>query len=73
MGKNVENVPYGQVGAAVSEADARKAEIKRIKEAEQDAMARALGLPVLDRSNPNNQVVNVSLGFTTYALSSRYS
>jgi hypothetical protein len=41
--------------AAASEADARKAEIKRIKEAEQDAMARALGLPVPDRSNPNNQ------------------
>lgn len=45
----------GEDEAATSEADARKAEIKRIKEAEQDAMARALGLPVPDRSNPNNE------------------
>ncbi|ETN40516.1 uncharacterized protein HMPREF1541_04793 [Cyphellophora europaea CBS 101466] len=44
-----------QDAAAVSEADARKEEIRKIKEAEQDAMARALGLPVPDRSNPNNQ------------------
>lgn len=41
--------------AAMSEADARKEEIRRIKEAEQDAMAKALGLPVPDRSNPNTQ------------------
>ena len=33
----------------------RAEEIKRVKEAEQDALARALGLPVPDRSNPNNQ------------------
>ncbi len=31
----------------------RAEEIKRVKEAEQDALARALGLPVPDRSNPN--------------------
>jgi hypothetical protein len=42
---------------ALSEAEARKAEIARIKEAEQDAMARALGLPVPDRSNPNTQAL----------------
>jgi hypothetical protein len=38
-----------------SEANFRKEELRRIKEAEQDAMARALGLPVPDRSNPNQQ------------------
>lgn len=31
----------------------RKEEIKRIKEAEEDALARALGLPVPDRTNAN--------------------
>lgn len=31
----------------------RKEEIRRIKEAEEDALARALGLPVAPRNNPN--------------------
>ncbi|KAJ9603371.1 hypothetical protein H2200_012149 [Cladophialophora chaetospira] len=31
----------------------RKEEIRRVKEAEEDAMARALGLPVAPRDNPN--------------------
>jgi hypothetical protein len=35
----------------------RAEEIKKIKEAEQDAMARALGLPVPDRSNPNTEAL----------------
>ena len=35
----------------------RAEEIKRVKEAEQDALARALGLPVPDRSNPNLQAL----------------
>ena len=35
------------------EARERKEEIKRIKEAEEDALARALGLPVPDRTNAN--------------------
>ncbi|KAF2836977.1 hypothetical protein M501DRAFT_913607, partial [Patellaria atrata CBS 101060] len=39
--------------SAQSEADKRKEEIRRIKEAEEDAMAAALGLPVPVRNNPN--------------------
>jgi Multiple myeloma tumor-associated len=35
----------------------RAEEIKMVKEAEQDALARALGLPVPDRSNPNTQAL----------------
>jgi Multiple myeloma tumor-associated len=35
----------------------RAEEIKRVKEAEQDALAKALGLPVPDRSNPNREAL----------------
>lgn len=36
----------------------RREEIQRVKEAEQDAMARALGLPVPDRTNANLEEVS---------------
>ncbi|KAK5073542.1 hypothetical protein LTR51_004122 [Lithohypha guttulata] len=36
----------------------RKEEIQRIKQAEEDAIARALGLPVPDRSNANLEPVS---------------
>ncbi|EXJ87578.1 hypothetical protein A1O3_04538 [Capronia epimyces CBS 606.96] len=39
--------------AAARAARERKEEIQRIKEAEEDALARALGLPVAPRNNPN--------------------
>jgi hypothetical protein len=52
----------GDKEGADSEATARKEELKRIKEAEQDAMARALGLPVPDRSNPNQQELGTRKG-----------
>lgn len=39
--------------AAGKEARERQEEIRKIKEAEQDALARALGLPVEPRNNPN--------------------
>ncbi|KPI41404.1 uncharacterized protein AB675_9409 [Cyphellophora attinorum] len=45
----------GDKDAADAEASARKEEIRRVKEAENDAMLRALGLPVPDRANPNNE------------------
>lgn len=35
----------------------RADEIRAVKEVEQDALARALGLPVPDRSNPNTQAL----------------
>lgn len=54
-GKDLGWYAKGDDASAASEAEARKEEIRRVKEAEQDAMARALGLPVPDRSNPNNQ------------------
>ncbi|KAK5061579.1 hypothetical protein LTR84_008123 [Exophiala bonariae] len=38
---------------AAKAARERKEEIKRVKEAEEDALARALGLPVAPRNNPN--------------------
>lgn len=47
----------GDKDATDAEANARKEEIKRVKEAENDAMLRALGLPVPDRSNPNNEAL----------------
>lgn len=39
--------------AAAKAARERKEEIQRVKEAEEDALARALGLPVAPRNNPN--------------------
>lgn len=47
----------GDKAAIDSEAEARKEEIRRVKEAENDAMLHALGLPVPDRSNPNNEAL----------------
>lgn len=47
----------GDKDEAEKEANARKDELRRVKEAESDAMARALGLPVPDRSNPNNEAL----------------
>lgn len=38
---------------ATKAARERKEEIRRVKEAEEDALARALGLPVAPRNNPN--------------------
>ncbi len=35
----------------------RREEIRRIKEAEEDALARALGLPVAPRNNPNLEMI----------------
>ncbi|KAI1612186.1 kinase phosphorylation protein-domain-containing protein [Exophiala viscosa] len=40
---------------AAKAARERKEEIRRVKEAEEDALARALGLPVAPRDNPNMQ------------------
>lgn len=37
----------------------RKEEIRRVKEAEEDALARALGLPVKDRSSTNPNMIDV--------------
>lgn len=39
------------------EARERREEIKQVKEAEEDALARALGLPVPERNNPNMQAL----------------
>ncbi|KAL2426601.1 hypothetical protein ABEF95_010517 [Exophiala dermatitidis] len=39
--------------AAAKAARERKEEIQRVKQAEEDAIARALGLPVAPRNNPN--------------------
>ena len=49
----------GEDGESAEQKAARQRaeEIKRVKEAEQDALARALGLPVPDRSNPNLQAL----------------
>ncbi|EON61534.1 hypothetical protein W97_00749 [Coniosporium apollinis CBS 100218] len=44
---------YAKGDSGQSAADARAEEIRRIKEAEEDAMAAALGLPVKERNNPN--------------------
>ncbi|KIW97401.1 uncharacterized protein Z519_02793 [Cladophialophora bantiana CBS 173.52] len=43
----------GDEDAAAKAARERKEEIQRVKQAEEDALARALGLPVPQRSNPN--------------------
>jgi Multiple myeloma tumor-associated len=43
--------------SAENAARERAAEIKRIKEAEEDALSRALGLPVPVRSNPNMEAL----------------
>lgn len=43
---------------AAKAARERKEEIRRVKEAEEDALARALGLPVPDRNNANLQPVS---------------
>ena len=56
-GKDLTWYAKGDTDAAETEANKRKEEIKRVKEAESDAMARALGLPVPDRSNPNNEAL----------------
>lgn len=49
----------GEEGESAEQKAARQRaeEIKRVKEAEQDALARALGLHVPDRSNPNLQAL----------------
>ena len=44
-------------GNAEQAAQERAEEIRKVKEAEQDAMAKALGLPVPDRSNPNTEAL----------------
>ena len=43
---------------AIKAARERKEEIRRIKEAEQDALAQALGLPVAPRSGANSETVS---------------
>ncbi|OAG37371.1 hypothetical protein AYO21_08448 [Fonsecaea monophora] len=43
----------GDEDAAAKAARERKEEIQRVKQAEEDALARALGLPVPQRNNPN--------------------
>lgn len=43
----------GDEDSAARAARERKEEIQRVKEAEEDALARALGLPVAPRNNPN--------------------
>src|SRR3978361_2000891 len=48
-----ESDPNDDEDPAVKAARERKEEIRRVKEAEEDAMARALGLPVAPRNNPN--------------------
>ncbi|KAK5676716.1 hypothetical protein LTS10_010479 [Elasticomyces elasticus] len=40
---------------AAKEAEARKEELRKVKEAEHDAMLKAMGLPVPDRENANLQ------------------
>ena len=45
--------PNADEDPAVKAVRERKEEIRRVKEAEEDAMARALGLPVAPRNNPN--------------------
>ncbi len=47
----------GNESAEDKAARQRAEEIKRVKEAEEDALSRALGLPVPDRSNPNNEAL----------------
>lgn len=49
--------PDNALSADEQAARQRAEEIKKVKEAEQDALARALGLPVPDRSNPNTQAL----------------
>lgn len=44
-------------GSEMSEADKRKAEMKRIKELEEDEMRKALGLPPLERADANANMV----------------
>ncbi|OAP61325.1 hypothetical protein AYL99_03526 [Fonsecaea erecta] len=43
----------GDEDAAAKAARERREEIQRVKQAEEDALARALGLPVPQRNNPN--------------------
>lgn len=45
--------PDANEDPAARAARERKEEIRRVKEAEEDAMAKALGLPVAPRNNPN--------------------
>ncbi|KXT18004.1 hypothetical protein AC579_9620 [Pseudocercospora musae] len=45
---------------AAKEAERKAEEKRKVKEAEEDAMARALGLPVPDRSNANNEPLGES-------------
>ncbi|KAH6715134.1 kinase phosphorylation protein-domain-containing protein, partial [Leptodontidium sp. MPI-SDFR-AT-0119] len=51
----------GENGETAEEKKARerREEIKRIKEAEEDALARALGLPVADRSVTGSNAISV--------------
>ncbi|KAK4631496.1 Multiple myeloma tumor-associated protein 2 [Fulvia fulva] len=45
---------------AAREAERKRAELRKVKEAEEDAMAKALGLPVPDRTNANNEPLGES-------------
>lgn len=45
---------------AEKEREAKREEMRKIKEAEEDAMARALGLPVPDRTNANLEPLGMS-------------
>ena len=49
--KGDDNGATGDETAEEKKARERREEIKRIKEAEEDALARALGLPIADRSS----------------------
>src|ERR1700761_312890 len=45
---------------AEKQREAKREEMRKVKEAEEDAMARALGLPVPDRTNANLQPLGLS-------------
>lgn len=45
---------------AEKQREAKREELRKVKEAEEDAMAKALGLPVPDRSNSNLQPLGMS-------------
>ncbi|EME48004.1 hypothetical protein DOTSEDRAFT_60368 [Dothistroma septosporum NZE10] len=45
---------------AAKEAERKREELRKVKEAEEDAMARALGLPMPDRTNANNEPLGES-------------
>jgi len=58
----------GELSAKEQEEQARREELRKIKEAEEDAMARALGLPVPDRTNANLQPLGENAKISTVAL-----